>query len=234
MNYSIIIPIFKEKKNLLKLMYRLNKNLKSMKLKYEVIFIDDNSQDGSFELFKKNKKKNMKFYIRKENPKDLSKSVLYGFKKARFNNLVVMDGDLQHKPNDLIKLIHHFKNNKNDLVIGVRNLTNLKNSKLSFPRFFASKILILITNFLFNIKLKDPMSGFFIVKKRIIQKSYKFLFLKGYKILLDIILSFPKKLKIDEIEIDFDHRKKGHSKMNSKILYQLLLFIFIKKLKIIF
>ena len=30
-----------------------------------------------------------------------------------------MDGDLQHKPNDLIKLIHHFKNNKNDLVIGV-------------------------------------------------------------------------------------------------------------------
>ena len=78
------------------------------------------------------------------------------------------------------------------------------------------------------------MSGFFIVKKRIIQKSYKFLFLKGYKILLDIILSFPKKLKIDEIEIDFDHRKKGHSKMNSKILYQLLLFIFIKKLKIIF
>ena len=34
-------------------MYRLNKNLKSMKLKYEVIFIDDNSQDGSFELFKK-------------------------------------------------------------------------------------------------------------------------------------------------------------------------------------
>ena len=56
MNYSIIIPIFKEKKNLLKLMYRLNKNLKSMKLKYEVIFIDDNSQDGSFELFKKIKK----------------------------------------------------------------------------------------------------------------------------------------------------------------------------------
>ena len=138
MNYSIIIPIFKEKKNLLKLMYRLNKNLKSMKLKYEVIFIDDNSQDGSFELFKKIKK-NMKFYIRKENPKDLSKSVLYGFKKARFNNLVVMDGDLQHKPNDLIKLIHHFKNNKNDLVIGVRNLTNLKNSKLSFPDFLHLK-----------------------------------------------------------------------------------------------
>ena len=49
-------------------MYRLNKNLKSVKLKYEVIFIDDNSQDGSFELFKKIKK-NMKFYIRKENLK---------------------------------------------------------------------------------------------------------------------------------------------------------------------
>ena len=60
-------------------MYELNKNLKSVKLKYEVIFIDDNSRMGHSNYLKKIK--NMKFYIRKENPKDLSKSVLYGFKK---------------------------------------------------------------------------------------------------------------------------------------------------------
>ena len=105
MNYSIIIPIYKEKKNLLKLIFSLNNHLKKIKVNYEILFIDDNSNDGSFELFKKNKKKNMKFIVRKEFPKDLSKSVVYGFKKAKFDNLIVMDGDLQHKPSDLLKLI---------------------------------------------------------------------------------------------------------------------------------
>ena len=57
MNYSIIIPIYKKKKNLLKLIFNLNNHLKKIKVNYEILFIDDNSNDGSFELFKKNKEK---------------------------------------------------------------------------------------------------------------------------------------------------------------------------------
>ena len=230
MNYSIIIPIYKEKKNLFKLIFSLNNHLKKIKVNYEILFIDDNSNDGSFELFKKNKKKYMKFIVRKEFPKDLSKSVVYGFKKAKFDNLIVMDGDLQHKPSDLLKLIKIFNLGKYDLVIGVRNLINFKKSNLSIIRFFASKLLIMITNFLFKYNLKDPMSGFFIIKKNIIKKNYKKLYSKGYKILLDIILSCPKNIKIFEMNINFDHRKKGNSKMNFRILYQLILFILIKKI----
>lgn len=230
MNYSIIIPLYREKKNLIKLIFSLNKYLKSLKIKYEVLFIDDDSRDGSLELFEKNKKKNMKFLIRKKQPKDLSKSVIYGFKQAKFNNYIVMDGDLQHKPSDLVKLIKIFNKKKYDVIIGVRNLSNFKNSNLSFVRYFASRILILITNFLFKHKLKDPMSGFFIIKKKIVIKCYNKLFVKGYKVLLDIILNYPKKMKICETYINFDHRKKGNSKMNLKILYQLIIFIIIKKI----
>ena len=54
------------------------------------------------------------------------------------------------------------------------------------------------------------------------------LLLTGYKILIDIILSHKKKLKIKEIFINFRERNKGFSKMRLKILLQLMMFIIIK------
>ena len=107
MNFSIIIPIYKEKRNLPKLIISLTKILKSRGNFYEIILVDDDSDDGSLEVFKKNKKKHIRFLIRKQKPRDLSKSVVYGFKKSNYNNLVVMDGDLQHHPSDLNKMIQH-------------------------------------------------------------------------------------------------------------------------------
>ena len=73
MKYSIIIPIYNEAKNILKLSISLKKNLK--KKNYEVIFVDDNSPDNSIKEFKKIKFKNFKFLSRHKNKKrDLSKS----------------------------------------------------------------------------------------------------------------------------------------------------------------
>ena len=75
------------------------------------------------------------------------------------------------------------------------------------------------------------MSGFFIIKKKVFLQSKKKLLLMGYKILIDIILSTPKKLKIEEIIINFKMRNQGFSKMRFKILLQLILFLIIKYLK---
>ena len=75
------------------------------------------------------------------------------------------------------------------------------------------------------------MSGFFIIKKKVFLQSKKKLLLMGYKILIDIILSTPKKLKIEEIIINFNMRNQGFSKMRFKILLQLILFLIIKYLK---
>ena len=55
MNYSIIIPIYKEEKNISEVMKRVNKALNKKKIKYELIFIDDDSRDNSAEVFKKHK-----------------------------------------------------------------------------------------------------------------------------------------------------------------------------------
>jgi len=81
---------------------------------------------------------------------------------------------------------------------------------------------------LFKKKTEDPMSGFFIFKKKIFIKNKKKLFAKGYKILFDLLYSSDKKLKIFDVDINFRGRSIGNSKMNLKILYILILLI-IKK-----
>jgi len=230
MNYSIIVPIYKEEKNIAKLIHKIKKELKK-KISYELIFVDDDSLDQSKNIFNKFKNKNFKFYTRKNKPRDLSKSVVYGFEKSKYNNLIVMDGDLQHNPKDILKFVKIFEKTKCDIVIGCRKLTNYKKANLNPIRFVFSRFLNYIFNFIFNHKISDPMSGFFLVKKEVYNKVKKKLILLGYKILIDIILSGRKEILIKEVKINFNVRDKGFSKMRLKILLQLLIFILIKYFK---
>ena len=72
------------------------------------------------------------------------------------------------------------------------------------------------------------MSGFFIFKKKIYKKEKKRMFNKGYKVLMDLLYINNEKKKIFDVEINFDTRKKGKSKMNFKILLLLLNMILFK------
>jgi len=230
MNYSIIIPIYKEEKNIANLIRKIEHELKN-KIRYELIFVDDDSEDNSKKVFKQNKNRNTKLYIRKEKPRDLSKSVVFGFEKSRYNNLIVMDGDLQHNPKDILKLVKVYRNTKCDIVIGSRELVSYKKANLNPIRFICSKFLNFFFNIIFKNKILDPMSGFFIVKKEIYKSVKNKLLLLGYKILIDIILSNNKKIVIKEVKINFNVRDKGFSKMRLKILFQLFVFMIIKFFK---
>ena len=72
------------------------------------------------------------------------------------------------------------------------------------------------------------MSGFFMFKKEVFAKSQKKLIKKGYKILLDLIYIKNQKVKIIDVNINFDSRIKGKSKMSLKILYYLTSMILSK------
>lgn len=130
-NFSIIIPIFNEKKNIKKLINKIIKSLSKIKLKYEVIFIDDNSYDGSKEILKNIKKRNIHFYIRNKT-RDLSQSCILGFDKSKYNNIIVMDGDLQHDPRYLPIIIKIFFKKNYDFVICSRDFFKLILKKKSF------------------------------------------------------------------------------------------------------
>lgn len=229
-NLSIIVPILKESQNLENLVLKISQNIPFEN--YEIIFVDDNSKDGTEEIYFEMKKKikQLNLIIRKEKPKDLTKSCILGFKHSKFENILVMDGDLQHDPSFIPKLINTYFNQNCDIVIGSRNLFKKKNLGLGLIRLNISKVLIIFLNFLLGKKTSDPMSGFFIFKKEIFINNEKKLYGKGYKILADLIYS-NNNIKILDEEIDFDRRTKGKSKMNFKVLLHLILLIFFKFVK---
>ena len=225
MKFSIVIPVYNESKNLPLLISQIYKVLENHT--FELIIIDDNSSDGTFEVLNKIKKKNFRFFIRKKK-RDLSRSCVLGFNKSKYKNILVMDGDLQHQPKDIKKLLKIFQLKKAHIVIGSRELFTRKKHNLSFMRLSASRILIFIVNILLGNKTSDPMSGFFIFKKEIFTTNKYKLFNKGYKILMDLIYLDEKYQKIYDVKINFANRKKGESKMNMKILISLIYMILYK------
>ena len=225
---SIIIPTYNEKKNLRILIPKIYSKIKIKK--FEILIVDDDSKDGTKQLLNKMLLlfKNLKYLSRKTKPRDLSKSCVLGFNKSKYNNILVMDGDLQHKPKEINLLYSIFLKKHCDVIVGSRNLFKKRQKGLRFYRLIVSILLVIIVNILLGFKTADPMSGFFIFKKKIYLKNKKFLFNRGYKILLDLIYSSKKKLKILDVNIDFRSRGEGNSKINYKTVYFIVLII-IKK-----
>jgi len=224
--FTIVIPVYNEGKNLQILVPRIYKVLKN--IKFELIIVDDKSNDDTTKILKKFKKKNFHHLVRKKE-RDLSKSCIDGFKKAKYKDIVVMDGDLQHKPSDLKKILDIFYKYNTDVVVGTRDLFADKNHNLNFFRLIASRTLILIVNILLGRKTSDPMSGFFMFKKKLFIKSQEKLVKKGYKILLDLLYVKDQKIKVIDVKINFDSRIKGRSKMSLKILFNLV-YMILKKI----
>ena len=225
MNISIIIPIFNEKNNIGLLINDIYEKLKH--IKFEVIIVDDSSTDGTIEVLKNLEKdfKDLKIINRKMFPRDLSKSCQLGFENSKYENILVMDGDLQHDPIYISFMIDKFEKYNCDIVVGARDLLANNIEGLSFLRKTLSKICIKIIDIVLKRKTIDPMSGYFLFKKQIYQKNKNLLFMKGYKILADLIYSVENDLIIRDIKIVFKSRLKGRSKMNFGVVWILLIFI---------
>ena len=224
---TILIPTLNERKNILIITNALLENNDLEKIITNIIFIDDNSSDGTAEELNivSNKFSKVISVIRKDHSKDLTKSILLGLKLVKSEYVCVMDADLQHDINAVNIFYNLIKTNKSDLIIGSRFLDNSFINNLSNTRKILSKSGNLI-GYILGIKdIKDPLSGFFMIKTSIFKSISKKIDTEGFKILLTILVILNKKIKIKEIQINFYSRKHGQSKLKSKVL-----FIFLKQI----
>jgi dolichol-phosphate mannosyltransferase len=221
---SIVIPILNEEKNIITLFNLIKKSLTN--INYEVIFVDDNSSDSSIQILINLKKKNKNIdYILRKKKRDLTKSCFDGFEKARYKQILVMDGDLQHNPRYIKNMLNTFIKNDLDIIVGARDFKKIVKG-LSFIRKLASIFLTILISVILTKKTKDPMSGFFILKKAIYKTNKKNFFGNGYKILCDLIYNCKEQIKIQDYFIKFRKRNEGKSKMNLNILLKIILLIF--------
>lgn len=157
---TFLIPTYKEFSNIELIVNKIN-NL-YLKESYNIFFIDDDSNDGSLEKFKKlkNNYKNIDYHIRQSTTRDLTQSIIYALKFIDTEYIIVMDCDLQHDVNAVPIMIDALIYQNYNLVIGCRNINKINQLNRRYISFFG----ILLTKLTGIPKLKDPLSGFFGLK----------------------------------------------------------------------
>ncbi len=171
MKISIIVPVYNEEKTIEKILDKLSKV--NLKIKKEIIIVDDGSKDGSkrvIEKYIKNKKKNKTEeykLISKENGGKGS-AIKEGIKLATGHMITIQDADLEYDPEDYKKLIKPIINNRAKVIYGSRFL---KEHKPMYKIYFlGNKFLSFLTKILYNSKITDMETCYKVFKSGIIKK----------------------------------------------------------------
>ena len=218
---TIIVPTFNEVENISNFISTIKEILE--KTNFQILFVDDNSTDGTTEEIQKfsNLMPNVNLILR-IGRRGLSGACIEGIQNSESKYVAIMDCDLQHDEKLLIEMLNELKNNNLDLVIGSRYVENGDSKKgFSYIRDLGSKYAIKMTQRLLQLKINDPMSGFFMAKKESIDPILNKLQPNGFKILTDILASSKSSLLVKELGYEFKKRTAGYSKMNFSIILEL-------------
>jgi dolichol-phosphate mannosyltransferase len=135
--------------------------------------------------------------------------------QARY--VAIMDADLQHDETLLANMLALLRTGDADLVIGSRYLAGAGVAGLSNTRAFASQFGGWLARRLLGTDATDPMSGFFMIRREIIEDCAPYLSSQGFKILADILASVRQPVRVRELPYQFQARLHGASKLDARV-----------------
>ena len=207
---SIVVPTFNEKYNIRKLSGLINESMGD--LPYEIIFVDDSTDDTPDVLKQASDEDEHIRYEHRTDERGLAAAVIRGFQLAEGDVIAVMDADLQHPPSLLPLMLSQIEAGA-DIVIPSRFIPGGSDGGLSLSRKIISGVARYMARALLKRvrSISDPTSGLFMFKREVIQGVA----LKpiGWKILIEI-LARGKFETVTEIPYAFQARSAGASKMS--------------------
>ncbi|MCC6030360.1 MAG: glycosyltransferase family 2 protein [Desulfurococcales archaeon] len=214
---SIVIPTYNEAEVISETLRRVKDSLKGLDRCFEIIVVDDDSPDGTWriasEVFDK-EDINGKIIVR-ENVRGLGTAIIDGIRSSEGEYVCVIDADLQHPPEEILRMLKKALEEDYDLVIASRYVKGGGVEGWRLHRRIISKTAVFIARLLIpHIRgIKDPMSGYFLFRKDRVRIDR----LKGdgMKILLEIVVTGDIK-KIYEHPYIFHRRVRGKSKLGVK------------------
>ncbi|WP_394279488.1 glycosyltransferase [Microbacterium sp.] len=212
MDLSIIVPTFNEGPNVDELLRRLGSALDGRV--FEVVFVDDSTDDtpAVIAAAAASAPFPVRLIHRETATAGLGGAVVEGFRAATSRWCLVMDGDLQHPPEDVPRMIARAERGDVDVVVASRYASGGTSTGLAdATRTAVSRVSTSLTKAMFPRKLagcSDPMTGFFLLDTDAVDLDA--LRPRGFKILLEILAR--RQLRIGEVPFDFAQRFAGDSK----------------------
>lgn len=224
---SIIVPTLNEVGNIELLCSKISNALKE--INWEIIFVDDNSADGTKELLNQISSQHPHIRaIHRPVRKGLSSACIEGMLASRAPIVAVMDADLQHDETLLPIMYAEFSKKSLDVAVASRFLAGADLGDFSAKRELLSNIGNLLSRMILKARLTDPLSGFFMLRTEVLQEISQKLYGKGFKILLDIFASSRRQLDFIEVPLKFNTRHSGESKLDATIALEFIGLLFHK------
>jgi len=209
---SIIVPTYNERNNITPLVERIAHALSNYD--YEVVFVDDNSVDGTAEAAGALSTKYPVKVIVRQHKRGLASAVVDGLKHVTGQIVGVIDADLQHPPEVIPDLLREIESGA-DIVIASRYVKGGACQGWGLTRRIISKGAVFLAHLLLpsTRQVKDPMSGFFMFNRQVV--AHADLKPTGYKILLELLMEGEFQ-NLAEVPYTFKTRSRGESKLNAR------------------
>lgn len=214
--FALVVPTLNEAGNIGKILPQLTDALTSTQFEYEIIVVDDGSTDGTVEQAREWAERDPRIRVfSRSGERGLAGAVLYGWSQSRANLLGVIDADLQHPPELLPELLRAAEHS--DVVIASRYAQNHGTKGWNPLRAAVSRLSTLAAAPLIskkNLRVTDPMSGFFIIHRRCIEGlTFQ---TTGFKLLLEILVR-GRIQTASEVPYLFGLRQNGRSKADATV-----------------
>jgi dolichol-phosphate mannosyltransferase len=217
MRISVVSPTYNEAANIARLISEVGTALEGFE--FEIVIADDNSPDGTWEKAERIAQTNPRVrVIRRLNNRGLSPAVIEGFLAASGDYVACIDADLQHDPMILRQMVAALAGGS-EIAVGSRYVNGGGTGEWTPLRRFESWVATKLAQLFLGVTLRDPMSGYFILRREDFCNICSQLDVRGFKILLEIVSRLaPSNLK--EIPYTFRPRVAGESKLSSKVIFQ--------------
>ena len=206
MKLSVLMPAYNEENTIRQIVQRVQ----DVGLAYEIVIVDDGSQDGTREILKELEKMPDVRVILHDKNQGKGAAVVTAMKAAKGDVMIVQDADLEYDPRDYPTLLKPIEEGIADVVFGSRFLGGPRRP-LFFWNMVANKILTLVTNILYNNILTDMETGYKVFRREVVEgmtiKAKRFDFEPEFTSKL-----LKKKVRIYEVPISFNPRLYSEGK----------------------
>jgi dolichol-phosphate mannosyltransferase len=216
---SVIVPVFREAANVAPLVARLEVALAG--IAWEAVFVDDDSPDGTTAAVRAIAARDPRIRcIRRVGRRGLASASIEGMLSVSAPFVAVMDGDLQHDEAILPAMLAAVEGGA-DIAVGSRHVAGgAAAGGFSAARGALSDAGTRLAQALLPVRVADPMSGFFLLRRDLVEELAPRLTGRGFKILLDLLLTARRKLTVAEIPFSFRAREHGSSKLDATVLLE--------------
>lgn len=223
LDLAVVVPTYQERENVGEFIQRLERAL--VGLRWELTFVDDDSPDETAEVVRQWAQNDRRIrLVHRIGRRGLSSACIEGILASSASCIAVMDADMQHDETLLPRMLSELRQGSLDAVVATRNADGGSMGRFSARRVALSRWGRRVSRAVCRCEVSDPMSGFFLVRRDYFLEVVRQLQGNGFKILVDMLASSTRPVRLAEVGYEFRSRAYGESKLcvNTAVEYLLL------------